>query len=142
MEKEQTRSKRPAGPKMVRRLHAIYRAHGIDGETKRQMLLELTDGRTDSTKGLTDREAVYLCGFLNGGAQGSRDAERDMLRKRRSGALRRMQRYGVDTTDWDRVDAFCLDPRIVGKRFYNLDAGELLDLIAKLERIIKRKEEA
>lgn len=141
MEKEQTRSKRPAGPKMVRRLHAIYRARGIDGETKRQMLLELTDGRTDSTKGLTDREAVYLCGYLNGQSQDT-DTERAMLRRRRSGVLARMQRYGVDTTDWERVDAFCLDPRIAGKRFYNLDAGELLDLIAKLERIIKRKEEA
>lgn len=126
---------------MVRRLHAIYRQRGIDDETKRSMLLELTDGRTGSTRELTAREALYLCGYLNGQPQDT-DTERTMLRRRRSGVLARMQRYGVDTTDWERVDAFCLNPRIAGKRFCHLGGGELLALTAKLEAMLRKRKEA
>lgn len=126
---------------MVRRLHAIYSHRGIDDEMKRTMLLELTDGRTASTRDLTPREALYLCGYLNGQPQDT-DAERAMLRRRRSGVLARMQRYGVDTTDWERVDAFCLNPRIAGKRFCRLDGGELMALTAKLEAMLRKRKEA
>ena len=105
------------------------------------MLLELTDGRTASTRELTAREALYLCGYLNGQTQDT-DTERAMLRRRRSGVLARMQRYGVDTTDWERVDAFCLNPRIAGKRFCRLDGGELLALTAKLEAMLRKRKEA
>ena len=138
---EKKTAKRPVGPKMIRRLHAIYRACGFDEEMKRHVLLELTDGRTDSTAGLTEREATYLCGFLNGSGGGREDFGERMLRRRRSGALRRMQQYGIDTTDWDRVNAFCLDRRIAGKPFFRLDGEELQGLIRKMEILIKKKEE-
>ena len=48
-------------------------------------------------------------------------------------------RPGIDTTDWNRVDAYCRHPRLAGKEFRKLTADELDTLIIKL-RIILRKE--
>lgn len=59
-------------------------------------------------------------------------------RKKRSDALHQMQLLGVDTTDWDRVNSFCLDSRIAGKKFRELDSEELDALQVKL-RMIRRK---
>lgn len=64
---------------------------------------------------------------------------RDILRKKRSAVLHQMQLLDVDTADWNRVDALCLDSRIAGKRFCNLDCDELDALLKKL-RVIKRKQ--
>lgn len=50
-----------------------------------------------------------------------------------------MQKHGIDTTDWDRVDAYCLNPRIAGKKFIRLTTEELENVAIKL-RIIQRKE--
>lgn len=64
---------------------------------------------------------------------------RDILRKKRSAVLHQMQLLDVDTADWNRVDALCLDSRISGKRFCQLDCDELDALLKKL-RAIKRKQ--
>ena len=49
-----------------------------------------------------------------------------------------MQKIGIDTTDWERVNNFCLNPRIAGKPFGRLDTEELEQLAVKL-RSIERK---
>ena len=49
-----------------------------------------------------------------------------------------MQKLGINTSDWDCVDAFCLDPRIAGKLFRKISINELEELAVKL-RAIKRK---
>ena len=59
-------------------------------------------------------------------------------RRLRSSALHQLQLYGVDTTDWSKVDLFCLDKRISGKRFYDLGLDELSALARKM-RVINRK---
>ena len=43
-----------------------------------------------------------------------------------------MQRAGIDTTDWQRVNAFCQDARIVGKPFARLSGEELERLCVKI----------
>lgn len=86
---------------------------------------------------------MYLCGYLNGAKKENRDltiTERE-IRRRRSAVLKRVQQIGVDTTDWGAVNAFCLDTRIAGKKFRELDGEELLLLIPKLESILKKKED-
>lgn len=133
-------TKRMIGPKLIKRLHAIYRACGIDQDSKRAMLLDLTDGRTDSTKMLTLEEAQYLCGYLNGQHARQLDEQTRDLRRRRSACLKRMQQLGMDTTDWMRVNDFCRDKRISGKPFYRLSMDELSHLIVKLEAILRKKE--
>ena len=123
-------------PKLIKRLHAIYSNIGMNEEGRRNLLLEFTDGRTNTTKGLTYREAIYLCGFLYG--KGTKFTASGETKRRRSGVLKRMQQIGIDTTDWDAVDIFCQDPRIAGKRFCQLTDEELLNMIPKLEQIKKK----
>ena len=135
--------KKPISKSLIKRLHTIYNAQGIDDEQKRAILLDLTDGRTNTTKELTYSEAMYLCGYLNGAKKENRDltiTERE-IRRRRSAVLKRVLRIGIDTTDWGAVNAFCLDVRIAGKKFRELDGEELLLLIPKLESILKKKED-
>lgn len=137
------KTKKPITNYLIKRLHIIYKEQGIDDEQKRAILLNLTDGRTNTTKGLTYSEGMYLSGYLNGAKKESRDlaiTERE-IRRRRSAVLKRIQRIGVDTTDWGAVNAFCLDTRIAGKKFRELDGEELILLIPKLESILKKKED-
>ena len=61
-----------------------------------------------------------------------------ILKSKRSAVLHQMQLSGVDTADWKRVDAFCLDKRIAGKRFARLDYEELEALLKKI-RAIRRE---
>lgn len=63
----------------------------------------------------------------------------ETLRRKRSSVLHQMQLLGIDTADWNRVDAYCTDTRIAGKRFCRLDCGELDALLKKL-RAIRRKQ--
>lgn len=63
------------------------------------------------------------------------NANRDEIRRCRSIVLKLLQELGVDTTDWSRIDAFCLQPRISGKRFGQLSAPELMELDKKLRAI-------
>lgn len=135
-------TKQPISKKLIQKLHVIYGAQGIDDEQKREILLRLTDGRTDTTKGLTLKEAIYLCGYLNGAKSENKElgiGERE-LKKYRSAVLKRLQQIGVDTTDWGAVNAYCLSPRIAGKKFRELETPELILLIPKLESILKKDE--
>ena len=50
-----------------------------------------------------------------------------------------MQLLGIDTADWKKVDSYCLDKRIAGKRFNRLDYEELEALLKKI-RAIRRKQ--
>ena len=67
-----------------------------------------------------------------------REALRKELRGKRSVCLKLMQQVGVDTTDWARVDNFCMNPRLAGKPFRKINIEELEELAVKL-RVIKRK---
>ena len=60
-------------------------------------------------------------------------------RQWRSVVLKLLQKYGVDTTDWDRVNAFCRDPRIAGKVFALLSIAELEQLSVKLRVKLRKK---
>lgn len=64
-----------------------------------------------------------------------RNCRREQLRKERSATLKLLQRVGIDTTDWARVNAFCLDRRIAGKEFARIGAEEHPDLRRKLRSI-------
>ena len=65
---------------------------------------------------------------------------RKILRQKRSAVLHQMQLLGIDTADWDKVNAFCLDSRIAGMEFRELDCEALDTLQVKL-RAIRRKRE-
>ena len=106
---------------------------------KEELVLQWTDGRTTSLTEMSDKEYRSM-------VRGMRSLTEPVeeLRKLRSQVLRQLQIYGVDTSDWDAVDAFTKLPRISGSRFCRLSTLELRDLLKKMRSInqkAKDKEE-
>lgn len=110
-------------------------------ELKASLVSQYTGGRTESTREMTVKEYDAMCDALQQADAGYRTREiaRTELRRKRSAVLHQLQLLGIDTTDWDRVNAYCRHPRIAGKEFRRLTADELDTLNVKL-RIIRRKD--
>lgn len=97
---------------------------------KEWLVKQYTDGRTTSLHEMSDDEYNAMCdGMLN------TIVDKELLRKARSIALHLMQKMGIDTSDWVRVNEYCQDPRIAGKLFAALTTDELTELIRKLRAI-------
>lgn len=128
---------------MIKKLHVLYARYGLSEEQYRALILELTDGRTDTTKELTYAESQYLAGYITGANTTIKPVAERLIEKslkwQRSSVLKRLQQIGVDTSSWDAVNAYLRSPRIAGKPLYELDSEELSALIPKLESI-KRKQ--
>lgn len=141
---EQKKStKRPISPGLIGHLHGLYRRYGIDEETRRAMICDLTNGRTASTRDLTYSEGQYLSGYLDGAVHEDRDlsiGER-AIKRQRSGVLKRLQLLGIDTTNWDSVNNYLCDRRIAGQPLYKMDSDALQMVIRKLEQILKKREQ-
>lgn len=104
-------------------------------EQKKQLVLQYTNNRTCSLRDMTEKEYKKMCHEL-GRMYGTDEA----YRKLKNRCLKLMQQLGKDTTDWGEVDRYCLDPRIAGKRFRELNYNELVRLHRKLHKI-KDKED-
>jgi hypothetical protein len=106
---------------------------------KEELVLQFTNGRTSSLKEMTETEYRAMCASLRENVQGlHEDAFAAEIKRRRSAVLKRVQRLGVDTTNWAHVDNFCMSPKIAGKRFAKLSIEELAALIPKLENMLKK----
>lgn len=142
---EQKTTKRPITAWMIKRLHILYAKHGLDQEQYRAMIVELTDGRTDTTRELTYAEAQYLAGYITGANTKLHTTAEQMaaqaIKKQRSAVLKRLQQIGIDTTHWAAVNSYLSSPRIAGKPLYELDSDELAALIPKLESIKRKQNE-
>ena len=116
----------------------LKRLPGADKET---LVEQYTSGRTTHLHLMASTEYDAMCRQLEdvSGYDERWRRLRECLRRARSGVLHQMQLYGIDTTDWNRVDAFCKDARIAGKRFRELDTEELNALNTKLRMIIRKK---
>lgn len=110
-------------------------------ELKSGLIRQFSDGRTDSLKELTDKEYTAMCDEMQRliGGDKAREIYREELRRKRSTVLHLMQKMGIDTSDWDRVNNYCLHPRIAGKEFRKLTTDEL-DVLAIKLRMISRKD--
>lgn len=97
---------------------------------KEEIVLQYTCNRTSSLREMTAAEYAACCKGMEGLAE-----DRDRLRKLRSACLKLMQKLGVDTTDWARVDRFCENPRIAGMPFACISADGLAGLQKKLRAI-------
>ena len=127
------------------RFYISFNRLPYDGERedfKKQIVLQYTWNRTDSLKEMTKEEYDSCCTALEKliGQDEWRQKLREELRRKRSVCLKLMQRLGIDTTSWNRVDAFCGDKRIAGKPFSKITAEELDVLSVKLRCILKKKE--
>lgn len=110
-------------------------------ELKASLVSQYTGGRTQSLREMTAKEYDTMCDAMQQMDENykAREIYREELRRKRSAVLKLMQKQGIDTTDWNWVDAYCLNPRIAGKRFVRLTTEELETVAIKL-RIIQRKE--
>ena len=110
-------------------------------DMKESLVSSYTNGRTTSLREMTEAEYKTMCAALeqkvNPDARALYIQER---KRRRSSALHQLQLYGVDTTDWSKVNAFCEQPRIAGKAFRDLDCEELEALTRKMRAIIRKRD--
>ena len=124
------------------RFYAIFNRLPYKGdrdEFKKSVVLQYTQNRTDHLHNMTEREYNDCCAGLEKMlAPDARDVFIRERKKWRSSALHQLQLYGVDTTDWNKVNEFCKQPRIAGKEFKDLDCEEL-DALTKKMRVIIRK---
>ena len=121
----------------------LNRMWGCDKEElKKIIVLEYTSGRTESLREMTMPEYLSaLAGMKKLAEPTIQEQEQKAIRKKkRSAVLHQMQLYGIDTANWDKVNAFCADKRIAGKVFKELNETELDELLVKI-RMIRRKKE-
>lgn len=114
----------------------------MPGADKEMLVEQYTNGRTTHLRETTQQEYNKMCRDMEqvaGYDERMSDIRRE-LRRKRSVCLKLMQQLDIDTTDWDRVNAFCEDTRIAGKAFRHISIDELEALAVKL-RAIKRKME-
>lgn len=107
--------------------------NGDREEFRKSIVLQYTWNRTESLKEMTIEEYNDCCEGLE-----KLTGRKDEIKKRRSTCLKLMQRLGIDTTDWARINSFCKHPRIAGKPFIQITFEELDELSVKL-RSIERK---
>ncbi len=118
------------------RFYASFSRLPYDGdreELKKSVVLQYTRNRTDSLREMTKAEYDACCTALE-----KLSGLDELRRHERSLCLKLMQRLGIDTTDWQRINDFCRHPRIAGKPFARITTEELKRLAVKL-RSIERK---
>lgn len=114
--------------------------NGDREEFKKSIVLQYTWNRTDSLREMTRLEYNTCCASIEklAGVDERRQRMQEELKYRRSVCLKLMQKMGIDTSDWARINDFCNNPRIAGKPFARISVEELEDLAVKL-RSIRRK---
>lgn len=114
----------------------------LPGADKETLVYQYTNGRTTHLHLMTASEYRSMCNEMErvAGYDERRQAWRMEMKRKRSAALHQMQLLGVDTADWGKVDKFCLDRRIAGKVFRELDGEKLDALLVKLRAIRRKKE--
>lgn len=108
-------------------------SHRDSEEEKRLMVQNWTNGRTEHLSEMTQGEYDAACKELEAASGYDRE-----LKRRRSICLRLMQGLQIDTSDWQRVNDFCCNPRISGKPFGRLSVEELESLSVKLRAIARK----
>lgn len=108
-------------------------SHRDSEEEKRLVVQNWTNGRTEHLSEMTQAEYDAACKELEAASGYDRE-----LKRRRSICLRLMQGLQIDTSDWQRVNDFCRNPRISGKPFGRLTTEELESLSVKLRAIARK----
>lgn len=102
-------------------------------ELKETLVSSFTNGRTISLREMSVKEYDAMCTSLE-----EQTGWKTELKKKRSLCLKLMQKAGIDTTDWQRINDFCRHPKIAGKVFAQLGLKELDALQTKLRTIMRK----
>lgn len=114
-----------AGERNYARFYALLKQ--MPHADKDTLVWQYTQGRTKSLRETSKWEYDVMCRDMERAVNNNNKAalKQTALRKARSGVLHQLQIYGLDTTDWATVDAFCKNPRIAGKPFRKLTIEDL-----------------
>lgn len=102
-------------------------------DLKTALVAQFTEHRTTSLKEMTQKEYNAMCASLE-----ERTGWKEQLKKKRSLCLKLMQKAGIDTTDWQRINDFCRNPKIAGREFAQLGVKDLDALQVKLRAIMSK----
>lgn len=130
-----------AGERNYARFYALLKQ--MPHADKDTLVWQYTQGRTKSLRETSKWEYDVMCRDMERVVNNDNKAalKQTALRKARSAILHQLQIYGLDTTDWATVDAFCKNPRIAGKLFRDLTIAELNSVNTKIRVIIKKQKE-
>ena len=130
-----------AGERNYARFYALLKQ--LPHADKDTLVWQYTQGRTKSLREMSKWEYDVMCRDMERVVNNDNKValKQAALRKARSGVLHQLQIYGLDTTDWATVDAFCKNPRIAGKLFRELTITELNEVNKKIRVIIKKQKE-
>ena len=118
----------------------------MPGVDKEDLVWQYSGLLTTSLREFYDRKPADYARMINDMEKAIFGADRDQarvlkraeLKRLRSAVLHRLQKHGIDTTDWRRVNAFMRQPRIAGKTLGEMSSDELYALIPKLESILTK----
>lgn len=107
--------------------NCLIRAIGRNSKTNRAAVHVEPDRQSEE---MTAKEYEVCCTALEklSGQDEWRQKLREELRRKRSLCLNLMQKLGIDTSDWARINDFCSNPRISGKAFRQITVDELEEL--------------
>lgn len=108
---------------------------------KEEIVWAYSNGTTESLSDFQKKDARgynLMIAELQKRVQMEIDRETKRLR---SSILTRLQRYGINTTDWHEVNRFLEQPKICGKRLYEMTQDEMRLLVPKLESILRKNKE-
>lgn len=112
---------------------------------KEDLVWQFTNLRTQSLKEMRESEYNNMCAHMqqvvdkhNAKMKKPLSEQERALKAARSAVLTRLQKMGIDTTDFGKVDQFCMINKIAGKLFRHLTLDELKDLIPKLEAMMAK----
>ena len=130
-----------AGERNYARFYALLKQ--LPHADKDTLVWQYTQGRTKSLREISKWEYDVMCRDMERVVNNDNKValKQAALRKARSGVLHQLQIYGLDTTDWATVDAFCQNPRIAGKLFRELTIKDLNEVNKKIRVIIKKQKE-
>ena len=111
---------------------------GDRDDLKRDLVSQATSGRTEHLREMTLNEYIQCCKSMER-LSVNRTSSLDLRQKRRL-VLNLMKDIGVDTTDWDMINKFCISKKISGKKFRNLDIDELENVSLRLRMILNKQE--
>lgn len=93
----------------------------------------------ESTNDLNDDELDRLIVYLQNIDRAKRTPDTEEKKGWRHKVLRMVAKCGVDTQDWNRVNAFMCQPRIAGKHLYECSVDELKALHRKLHNVASNR---
>jgi len=126
-----------------RRLMTLLSRAGVDNETRHDLVFAWTDGRTSSTRDLTDEELNNLCWKLENdfsftaNVRHTADAIKELaMKQRRSTVLAIAQRVGIhEGTDFKKFNAWMRERSVHKKQLTKYDYEELADLVKQMHAL-------